>query len=548
MSDNDDEFLKEIQDSFIFEATDMLIKIEELFLQLEKGSNREEVFSDLARIAHNLKGSGKAVGFDEISAFAHKIEDYIIAIRDNQIVVHSKHIDLLFFCLDTLKNDIERLSQSYNINYGYQSIFNAIDKILKNKEKPFLPQINAIDARLESNKNVEVKNKDKKNEVVRISKEKLDSLLDLLGEQVLLQSMLDQYKFDIDNKKEVIQKTITQLNKQTVDLQKQVLSLTTITFGTLFLKLDRAIRDAAKICSKKVNVTFKGDDIEADKTIIEALSDPLIHMVRNAVDHGLESIDDRIMMQKNTEGNISIEVKRIGGQIWIEIIDDGKGLDPDQIISKALLKDLISVNEVSKFTNNDIFNLIFANGFSTKETTSEISGRGVGMNVVSEVVKSLKGSIEIESNLGYGTTFRLKLPLSLAIFNGSVVKINDLKFVIPNSDIDEIVSCDTQNLVLLSQDKFGLRVRDEIFEIFNLKNIFKNNTINEDNNLKSTFILSNKGGLKAFQIDEVLSIQKIVLKPLKDELKMRKEYAASTILNDGTPSIILNLSEFKQVS
>jgi two-component system chemotaxis sensor kinase CheA len=549
----EDEFLKEIQEAFLFEASDMLIKVEDLSLQLEKSGSKTEIFAELARVAHNLKGSGKAVGLDEISSFSHKIEDFILAIKDNKIEGHTKHLDLLFFCLDTLKGDIEKLSQGQKVDYSYEKIFKAIDQILS-RDTLQLNESNIHSSKdnphAENNSQKEKNNKPKKNsESIRISKDKLDALLDSLGEQVLLQSMLDQYKFDIENKKDLIQKTITQLNKQTIELQKQVLSLTTISFGSLFVKLERSIRDAAKICGKKVNVHFSGEDTEADKSLIESLSDPLVHMVRNAVDHGLEDEPDRLIQNKSLEGNIHLDVRRVGGQIWIDIIDDGKGLDPDFILKKAIAKNIISSQEAERLPRDEVFNLIFANGFSTKESTSEISGRGVGMNVVLDTIQSIRGTIQIDSQLGRGTCFRLKLPLSLAIFNGAVVKVNETQFVIPNSDIFEIIHSNEENKVLLSQGRYGLRIRDHIFEIFNLKKIFNSELDNSiGNEIKSTFILTNKGSLKAFQVDEVIGIQKIVLKPIREELKSRKEFAASTILSDGSPSIILSLSEFKQAS
>ncbi len=548
----EDEFLKEIREAFLFEAIDMLIKVEDLSLQLEKTSNKGEIFSELARVAHNLKGSGKAVGLDDISSFSHKIEDFILAIRDKKIEGHSKHLDLLFFCLDVLKSDIEKLSQGENIAFDYSKIYKAISETLNqtvntSEKKPKVDELKEIPKSKEEVTPEPVHAKKKNAESIRISKDKLDTLLDSLGEQVLLQSMLDQYKYDIEAKKDFIQKTITQLSKQTIELQKQVLSLTTVSFGSLFVKLERAIRDASKICLKKVNVHLTGEDTEADKSLIESLADPLVHMVRNAVDHGLETEEGRIEGQKPVEGNIYLDVRRIGGQIWIDIIDDGKGLDPDLILSKAVSKNIISSEEGSKLSREQIFQLIFANGFSTKDTTTEISGRGVGMNVVLETIESLKGTIQIDSHVGKGTCFRLKLPISLAIFNGAIVKIDQTKFVIPNSDIYEIIHMDQKNQVLLNNGKTGLRVRNQIFEIFNLREIFKIN-INQElkESSKSLFVLSNKGSLKAFQVDEIVGIQKIVQKPLREELKGRKEFVASTILGDGTPSIILSLADFKK--
>lgn len=544
----EDDFLLELQEGFLFESKDLLAKVESLSLQIEKNPDDDECFFELARLAHNLKGSGNAVGFEDISKFAHKIEDYILSIKSKKILNNTKNLDLLFYCLDLLKADIESLIQDRSLKLNYESIIKNLDDIISSKV------INEIEQSVQAPiKTVSLnKNEDKKiinknsNESIRIPKDKLDYLLDSLGEQVILQSTLDQCKFDIEKHQDLLQKTISLLSKHTLEIQRQVLSLTMVPFGPLFMKLDRSIRDAAKLCNKKVDVHFIGSETEADKSLVESLSDSLTHMVRNAVDHGLEEAEERVKAGKSETGNIYIEVRRTGGQIWIDIVDDGKGLDPEKIRAKALSKGILNEESAQDLSDKEIYKLIFSNGFSTKEETSELSGRGVGMNVVEETVNSLKGTIHIDSKSGLGTCFRVKLPLSLAIFNGAVVRVQNTRYVVPTSDISEIVSLDIKKQVIIGEGKKGIRVRNEIFEIYDLRTIFNNKDKTQSNFAPA--LLTKKGSLKAFIVDEVIGMQKIVQKPLGEELKSRSGFAAATILGDGGPGIILSINQIQKAS
>lgn len=553
---SEDEFFKEIQEGFLQEASDLLGRVEALSLSLEKDPTSEETYAELARLAHNFKGSGKAVGFDHISKLGHRLEDFILAIKNKIIMPSSSHIDFLFKCLDTLKNDIDRLIQDKSTHLDYCDVFIEIDGRLsgkenlqgseeKNKELTVVEVNRAAPAKKLENINSELEKKKEPIEVLRIQKPKIDFLLEAFGEQVILQSTLEQCKFDIDTRKDLLVKTISQLTKLTFELQSHALSLTMVQLGPVFTKLERAIRDAARICNKTVNVNVSGAETEVDKTLIDQLSDSLTHMVRNAVDHAIEDESVRLEKGKFANGNIHINAKRVGGQLWIEITDDGKGLVPEILKSKAIKNGLIKPETAEKLTAQECYQLIFLNGFSTKEQVSEVSGRGVGMNVVSESVAGLKGTIDIESVVDKGTTFRLKLPLSLAIFNGAVVRINNNKFVIPNSEIAEIGRIDLATRIQLDNQDFAIKIREEVFRLIDLRQrLFVKNEITKKNNTKTNLfpvLISRKSGNKAFLVDEILGMQKVVQKPLGDEVKSRAEFAAGTILSDGSPGVILNL-------
>lgn len=571
MGSFEDELMGELQEGFLFEARDLLAKVENLSLQIEKNPSDDETFQELARLAHNLKGSGKAVGFDEISKLAHHAEDYILAIRHHKIANNADTLDLLFQCLDVLRNDVERLIENRQIQLDYglyceqlSQVLNrqgaTVEKVAQDNIEELMAQIQQMEEAtkkqevLEQPKVSEVQAKSNQasahapkstNESIRIPKSKLDYLLDAFGEQVILQSTLEQCKHDIKGNEDLLVKTISLLSKHTLEMQKQVLSLTTVQLSPLYMKIERAIRDAAKLCHKKIEVHFYGGDTEADKSLVDSLSDPLTHMVRNAVDHGIESDKDRIASGKSEIGNIYIEARRVGGQIWIDITDDGGGMNPEKIKNKAIQKNIISQAQAEKMTDQESFKLIFANGFSTKEETSEVSGRGVGMNVVEEVIASLNGSIHIDSQLGQGTCFRLKLPLSLAIFNGAVVRVQNSRYVVPTSDITEIVRLPSSEQVVCSEKKTGLQVRDHIYEVYDLRSLIGGKK-NDKEMGAIQVLLSNKGKRKAFIVDEVLGIQKVVQKPIGEELKSCPGFAAATILSDGAPGVVLSLQQIKK--
>jgi two-component system chemotaxis sensor kinase CheA len=577
MSDN---FIDELQLEFLTEAADLLVKVESLTLDLQRVEDKQEIFRELARLAHNFKGSGAAVGFDRLSKFAHCVEDYIIFLRAPETKITATQLDLLLKGLDRLKQDIETLSQDRKTLLVHDEIVAELKAAAVEELQAEVPQIQSDmqpevaphnvqvaesqpvavaiqpDKKQagESSKAVQKKNSGQQ-EVLRIPKNKIDFLLESFGEQVILQSSLDQYKYDLDTNRDLILRTINQLTKLTFELQTHALSLTLIQISPTFMKLERAIRDAAKACNKSVNISVEGGETEVDKTLIDMLSDPLTHMVRNSVDHAVEDSSERELLGKTSHGNVTIRACRTGGQLWIEVEDDGRGLNAEKIKQKAVKSGLISESTAASMSIDEAQALIFHSGLSTKEAVNEISGRGVGMNVVKEAVEKLNGAIEIRSEVGRGTRFRLKLPLSLAIFNGAVIKINDAKFIVPNSEIAEISRYNTRNLTQMGGQDALMKVREEVFRVVDLRTHFEvsrrtktSSSVPSEKDDIRPVLLTRKNGNCAFIVDEIIGMQKIVQKPLGEEVMSKQEFAAATILSDGTPGVILNLGSLAQAA
>ncbi len=546
---DDDEFFKELKEGFLQEALDLLMRVEGLSLKLEKSANPTEIYEELARLAHNLKGSGKALGFIEISTLAHGVEDYLLAIKNQVIPNTPENMSFLFGCLDTLKRSVEVLAADPQAKVNHDELVSDLKRRSQPNQISEVVEIGAAPtvAAAPTATAVPAKTSTLEGASFRVSKAKLDYLLEAFGEQVILQSTLDQCKENWEEHRDLLLKTIAQMSKLTLELQSHALSLTMVNLRATFTKLERAVRDAAQHCHKDVTFSFSGEATEIDKTMMDALADPLIHMVRNAVDHGLEDSDQRAGIGKPRTGRVHVEARRVGGQFWLEVRDDGRGLDPALLKRKAVQKGLLSEEKAQRLTDGEAYRLIFASGFSTKETVSEVSGRGVGMNVVEESIQRLKGRVELESQLGQGMLIRIKLPLTLAIFNGAVVRIDQSRFIVPSSEIDEVSrirSIDASSWVSTGPGQFMMRIRDELFEVIDLRRCLTRDAGQRTYEIKDVpVLLTRKHRNRAFLIDEIQGVQKIVQKPLSSEVKNRPGYVAGTILGDGSPGIVLNLED-----
>lgn len=557
-----DDFLREIQEGFLLEADDLLEQAEGLFLALEKGGDdNRATFDHLKRIAHNFKGSGKAVGFDELSSFCHSLENLLVALSSGTVRLNQPITDLLLECNDVLRSDIRILTEDKSAPLDHTELKIKLEEALKehsNPENSFDLSNQSFDApmdldqtvvKAEKSKDIVQHKKTSNDEFIRVPLKKIDELLNTFGEQVIFLSALDFYKEDLASYKEDVIRTVFNLKRIAFDLQQSTLTLRMVTLKSLFSKLDRAIRDAAIMTRKKINTIITGGENELDKVIVDQLSDPLIHMVRNAVDHGVESADIRNQRGKPNTGTIKLNAQREGGSFVIEVEDDGGGLDPDRIYKKGIERGLI--REGQQMSRNEIFELIFENGFSTKDTASELSGRGVGMNVVKETILSLKGSYEIDSELSKGTKFRVRLPLSLSLFNGLLVMVRNEKFVIPSSQIQEIVKMNEVEQLEIVGGNRVVQIRNEVVELIEISSYLAKPSSSEDHlaKKKNMILISNFEKSKTgFVVSQILGIQRIVQKPLSPEMTACPGASGVTILGDGSPAIILDLRTFKEVS
>jgi two-component system chemotaxis sensor kinase CheA len=563
----EDDFLKEIQEGFLIEADDLLEQAESLFMSLEKDEDHFKAFEQLKRLAHNFKGSGKAVGFDALAHFCHTFENLLVALSSGALVLTPSITQLLLQCNDALRMDVRNLREDRRNTIDHHDLEEQLNQAVneKNFEIPDMPihheygnscsgklnvpNVGALAKRKTENLEVAVP-RNSADDFIRIPLKKIDEILDSFGEQVIFLSALDFYKNNLDAHHDDVIRTVFNLKKLAFDLQQSTLNLRMVTLKSLFSKLERAIRDAALMTGKKIECIVTGTEQELDKVIVDQLSDPLIHMVRNSVDHGVEDSAERFSSGKKDFGTIHLRARREGGLFVIEVQDDGKGMDPEKILKKAISQGIVSPDE--KLTREQIFDLIFENGFSTKDQATELSGRGVGMNVVKQMILGLKGSYEIDSEVGKGTLFRIKLPLTLSLFNGLLVLVGTQKFVIPSSQILEIVTGQELNHMNLRKDARIFQLRDEVIELVELpkfltKGSAKNNLNENKEKTKEMLIISpmDRGKL-GFLVNNIFGIQRIVQKPLSPEMTTCPGASGVTILGDGSPAIILDLRSLKE--
>ena len=386
-------------------------------------------------------------------------------------------------------------------------------------------------------------------ENIKIPLNRIDELLELFGEQVILQSSLDHIlEGNLEEQRDFIQQTISSLKKITQDLRYTMVNLRMVPITPLFSRLERSVRDTARITGKSINFLKNGQSCELDKSIVDALVDPLTHMVRNAVDHGIEEADTRKAAGKDTTGKVVLSAGRNGGSFEIVLSDDGKGLDRDAIIAKAQKLGLLHKNPAD-LSDAEAFNFIFHSGFSTRQQASEISGRGVGMDVVNEKLKQLKGSCHISSRRNYGTTFTIRLPQSLAMFNGTIILVNDERYVVANSDFHETLALDHSTLSKADLKHNKLRLGERILNLIDLRKTLavksrnRKNIANLYENQNLAIITKFEDQEFAFLVSDIISQEQIVLKQLSQEVTQIKESCGGTILGDGKVALVLDLSK-----
>lgn len=377
----------------------------------------------------------------------------------------------------------------------------------------------------------------KKTESIRVNIKQLDTIMNLVGELVICKGRLLQIaqEYDIPELREAV----SIMDKSIISLQDEIMRIRMVKIERIFNKFPRMVRDLARKLGKKVELIIEGHDTELDRTILDEISDPLVHLVRNAVDHGIEYPEERKLAGKSEVGKIIISARRERNNVIIEIEDDGRGLDTEKIKQKAIEKGLISPSEVESLSEEDLKMLIFTPGFSTKDTVTEISGRGVGMDVVKTKVEKLGGNIKLFSEKGKGTKIRITLPPTVAIIKALLVKVGEEYYAIPLSNVIEALNVTDENYKIIHGNSF-LYVRNKLIPAFRLRDLFN---INGSNAEKEVGIIVEKEGERfALIVDAITDQQEIVIKPLSSFLAKVRGFCGVTILGDGRVVPIIDVS------
>ncbi|KPH89418.1 chemotaxis protein [Pseudoalteromonas undina] len=383
---------------------------------------------------------------------------------------------------------------------------------------------------------------------IRVGIDKVDSLINMVGELVITQAMLNQLSEQEMTATAVtsLQEGLAQLAHNTRDLQENVMRIRMLPINFVFSRFPRLVRDIAQKLNKEVELKLIGEQTELDKTVMEKISDPMVHLVRNSLDHGIETVEKRIAAGKDPVGKVTLNAFHQGGNIVIEIMDDGQGLNTQKIKEKAIANELIAGD--SELTDDEINELIFMPGFSTADEVSDLSGRGVGMDVVKRNIQSLNGSVEVTSAAGIGSTFTIRLPLTLAILDGQLVKVAKHTYIIPLISIVESLQIDIAKVSRVGKDLDVLRLRDEYIPILRLYEIFNHQGAIESLDKTLLVVVENDNQKVGVLVDDLLSQQQVVIKSLEANYHKVDGVSGATILGDGRVSLILDISGLIKLS
>jgi len=383
---------------------------------------------------------------------------------------------------------------------------------------------------------------------IRVSIDKIDDLINMVGELVITQSMLSLLgeDFSMENL-EKLQDGLGQLERHTREMQESVMMIRMLPISFSFSRFPRLVRDMSSQMGKKIDLVMSGENTEIDKTLIEKIGDPLIHLVRNSLDHGIEMPADRVAAGKDETGTINLNAYHKGGNIVIEIVDDGKGIDPDAVLSKAIEKGLVPAN--ARLSPQQINDLIFQPGFSTAKEITDVSGRGVGMDVVRKNITSLGGAVEIQSEFGKGSTFTIRLPLTLAILDGQTIIVGDEIYIIPLVSIVESIQIKSDMINKVAGKGETFKLRDEYIPIVRLSSVFgienaKAKTLEEG---ILVVVESDRKPCGLF-IDDLLGQQQVVIKSLEQNYQRVDGVSGATILGDGSVALILDVPGLLRMS
>lgn len=570
----------EILTDFISEAEDNLNNIEVSLIELEQDPGNADIINDIFRPFHTIKGVSGFLSLDKINRLSHATENLLDSARSGDFTINHSATDAVLESVDLLKQLIENVKQG--LESGYRQDDSHIDvEILRDKLKRL--QISLTKGEKEPLGEILVRKKDLKEQdvedaleiqkahpekkfgeiliedkkvapaqvasalmeqstvkrrldsQVKVSTQKLDDLVDYAGELVIAQSMLRQQTME----NSALSQTVAQLGQIVNNMQNIAMSMRMIPIKATFMKMIRLVRDLSRKSGKRINLSMSGEETEIDRNVVDALYEPMVHMIRNACDHGIESVEERREKEKPEQGNINLRAYHKGGNIVIEIEDDGKGLDRDKIMKKATNTGLITGNE--QMTDAQVFNLILSPGFSTASQITDVSGRGVGMDVVKEGIEKFRGHLNIESEKGTGSRFIISLPLTLAIIDGMLVRVDDERYVIPTIAIQKAFRPAAGEHFTVEGKGEMVKDRGRLVPLIRLNEVYETSEHVKSVEQSLVVVVESKEERRAFLIDELLGKDEYVIKNLGGNMDDIQGIAGGAILADGKVGLILDV-------
>jgi two-component system chemotaxis sensor kinase CheA len=551
----------ELLNEFCNEGRELLSQVEQGVLVLEENSGHRETLNQVFRAFHTFKGGAGFLGLDPIKELAHILESLLDAARQNRLPIDRHVIDLILAGGDILRQFVDRIEHTIRSGQNSAPIViptsELIDRVsatlagrppsetavpggaAEPEVAPAPAQPTPVPAPVEVQPEVRTRPKPEKlSNFVKIDTQKLDALIDLVGELVIAKSMVVEHPLLAQQRSGDLPRHLRQLARISSDLQHNAMSLRMVPIRTTFQKMNRLVRDLAGSQNKQVTLVLKGEDTELDRNIVEALTEPLLHMMRNSIDHGLETAAERVALGKPAQGRIEIEASHQGGGILIRISDDGRGIDPSRILTKAREQGLVDNNFHG--SQSEILGLIFQPGFSTAETVTEVSGRGVGMDVVQGSINRLRGRIDVESVLGEGTTFLIHLPLTLAIIDGMLVSVGRQRFILPTLAIIESFRPTQTMLSTVKGRGQVVNLRGNLIPVLHLGARLGLADGVQDPGEGIVLIINSSGQARGVLVDGLISKQEVVIKALGKVYENQQIFSGAAIMGDGQVALILD--------
>ena len=552
----------DMRQNFSSDSNEQLNAAEEAFLLLDKEGFDQETMDYSYRQIHSFKGNCGFMQLDDLKAVSHTMETVMQFMRDKRIAVDNKSISFLLNFLDVLRCGVKALEKGENTDIpeleSYQKraaeefpecfpSYKATAAVAqKSKKIDKVEKVQADDDVMLQNLSLDLpspsggsksNSKIVRRQDLRVDLEKLEKIIDLAGELVIAESMVSRNPAVEALANEGLSRSIYRLRRICNELQDATMSLRMVPLAGLFKKMSRLVHDLSNHVEKKINLVTEGEDTEVDKTVFELINDPLVHIIRNACDHGIGTPKERLSLGKKENGTITISGEHRGGAVWITIKDDGRGLQREKILGKAIEQGLVSPD--AQLTDDEVWQLIFKPGFSTASVVSDISGRGVGMDVVLKNIESINGQIFVKTVPGKGSEFIIRIPLTLAIIDGMIIKAADSLYIIPTLSIKQSLKFEKEQITYSPEQEEILKFQEKLVPVVRVGNLFgKKEEITENGIL---IVVEEDNSLTALYVDDIVGQQQIVIKGLSEYISKSRGTSGCTILGDGSVALILDI-------
>lgn len=536
----------ELVSAFQAEARELLSVCETGLLRLESDPSDASIVPEVFRALHSFKGNCGFLGFGAMEELAHRAESLLVRLKEGRRRLDPTAVTALLRTVDALGRTTESAGTPGTPG-AFAPLLALLDQVMDGPAAPTASEaVIAPPAPLVDEPLAEVTKKVRAEGTLRVDVTKVDQLLDLVGELIIASTAVRHVPNGEGTEEEARGRASGQLDRVVRSLQDVAMSLRMVPIGPVFQRMVRVVRDVSQRVGKPVELRIEGEDTEIDKTVAELVTDPLVHIVRNAIDHGLEPPDERVAAGKPRAGHLRLVGSQVGGEVWIRVEDDGRGLNRQKILAKAVQNGLVTAEAGEALSDAEVYQFIFASGFSTAAAVTDVSGRGVGMDVVRKNVEMVKGRVDIKSTPGQGTSFTLRIPLTLAIIEGMLVRVGEATFTVPLLCIRESVVVRAEDVTVLSTWQEMVRIRGELLPVLRLHRAYDLPADKQALHEGILVVVEDGGQALCLFVDELIGQRQTVIKPISGYLGTVGGIAGCTVLGDGRISLILDVGALVQ--